>query len=294
MSVTLLSAWFQAVSSTGAPYSGALLYTYTSGTTTPVATYSDSTRTTPHANPVVADASGVFPTIYLSDSTTKLVLKTSTGTTIKTIDPVGELTTATTPLSIPTGAYFPYGGASAPTGYLLCDGTAYSRSTYSALFAVIGTSYGTGDGATTFNVPDLRGRTPFGRDNMGGSDAARIPSSITGRTSMGGTGGAGQVTLAETNLPSHSHSSVPTTAVVTRDGWTTTGSAPSPSASITSGRVVVGSGSNESAETLESIRAAGADLTVTLSGTASTSAIGSGTALVTLSPAQFGSYIIKT
>ena len=56
-----------------------------------------------------------------------------------------------------------YGGASAPTGWLLCDGTAYSRTvTYSSLFAAIGTAYGVGDGSTTFNVPDLRSRSALG------------------------------------------------------------------------------------------------------------------------------------
>jgi microcystin-dependent protein len=55
-----------------------------------------------------------------------------------------------------------YAGATAPTGYLLCDGTAVSRTTYAALFAVTSTTYGVGDGSTTFNVPDLRGRVPVG------------------------------------------------------------------------------------------------------------------------------------
>jgi len=55
-----------------------------------------------------------------------------------------------------------YGGSSAPTGWLLCDGSAISRTTYAVLFAVISTSYGAGDGSTTFNVPDLRGRIPVG------------------------------------------------------------------------------------------------------------------------------------
>ena len=55
-----------------------------------------------------------------------------------------------------------WGTVSAPTGYLLCDGSAVSRTTYSALFAVVGTTFGVGDGSTTFTLPDYRGRTPIG------------------------------------------------------------------------------------------------------------------------------------
>lgn len=57
---------------------------------------------------------------------------------------------------LPSGAMIAYGGASAPTGFLLCDGSAVSRTTYSALFAAISTAYGVGDGSTTFNLPDTR------------------------------------------------------------------------------------------------------------------------------------------
>jgi microcystin-dependent protein len=64
--------------------------------------------------------------------------------------------------AVPAGVVLPYTASAAPTGYLLCDGTAVSRTTYSTLFAVISTGYGTGDGATTFNLPDLRGRVPVG------------------------------------------------------------------------------------------------------------------------------------
>ena len=62
----------------------------------------------------------------------------------------------------PPGVVLPYGGASAPTGWLLCDGAAVSRTTYAGLFAVIASTFGDGDGSTTFNVPDLRSRTPLG------------------------------------------------------------------------------------------------------------------------------------
>lgn len=62
----------------------------------------------------------------------------------------------------PIGAIYPYGGSSTPSGYLMCDGSAVSRTDYSALFAVIGTSFGAGDGSTTFNIPDLREATTKG------------------------------------------------------------------------------------------------------------------------------------
>ena len=72
-------------------------------------------------------------------------------------------------LAFPTGSVIPYAGASAPSatlsgvvGWLLSDGSAVSRTTYATLFAVVGTTYGAGDGSTTFNVPDLRGRAPIG------------------------------------------------------------------------------------------------------------------------------------
>lgn len=59
--------------------------------------------------------------------------------------------------SAPVGALTPFAGSTPPAGYLACDGSAVSRTTYSALFAVIGTTYGVGDGSTTFNLPDARG-----------------------------------------------------------------------------------------------------------------------------------------
>lgn len=66
-----------------------------------------------------------------------------------------SLKTTITPSLVPTGTILPFGGTTAPAGYLLCDGSAVSRTTYAALFAVIGTTYGLGDGSTTFNLPQL-------------------------------------------------------------------------------------------------------------------------------------------
>ena len=70
---------------------------------------------------------------------------------------------------MPTGSVIPFGGSSAPSGFLLCYGQAVSRTTYATLFGVISTTYGTGDGSSTFNLPDLRGRVVAGQDVMAGS-----------------------------------------------------------------------------------------------------------------------------
>lgn len=96
---------------------------------------------------------------------------------------------------IPTGGFLPFGAATAPAGYLLCDGSAVSRTTYAALFAVIGTGYGVGDGSTTFNVPNAKGKM------IVGLDAAQ-----TEFDTLAETGGAKTVTLTTTELPAHTHS----------------------------------------------------------------------------------------
>jgi microcystin-dependent protein len=83
-----------------------------------------------------------------------------------------------------------WGTASAPTGYLLCDGTAVSRTTYAALFAIIGTTFGTGDTTTTFNLPDYRGRMPIG---------------VSGSYALAATGGSANAVVV-----SHTHTATST------------------------------------------------------------------------------------
>ena len=105
------------------------------------------------------------------------------------------------------GSIKPFAGSSAPAGTLLCYGQAVSRTQYAALFAVINTTYGVGDGSTTFNLPDARGRILAGKDNMGGSAANRLTpggSGITG-TTLGAVGGAETHVLSEAQLASHTH-----------------------------------------------------------------------------------------
>lgn len=87
---------------------------------------------------------------------------TSPGTSGNVLTSDGTGWTSATPIYVPAGALLMWGTATAPTGYLLCDGSAVSRSTYAALFAVVGTTFGSGDGSTTFNLPDYRDRFPVG------------------------------------------------------------------------------------------------------------------------------------
>lgn len=89
----------------------------------------------------------------------------------------------------------PYAGATSPEGWLLCDGTAINRTTYANLFALIGTTYGSGNGTTTFNVPDMRSRMPIG---------AGAGTGLTSRA-LAATGGAESVAIASGNLPLHQH-----------------------------------------------------------------------------------------
>ena len=93
-------------------------------------------------------------------------------------------------MSEPAGIVLPFAGSTAPQGYLLCDGSAVSRIDYADLFAAIGTVYGAGDGATTFNVPDLSERVVLG---------------VSNNHALGTTGGEAAHTLTEQELPAHSH-----------------------------------------------------------------------------------------
>ena len=99
---------------------------------------------------------------------------------------------------IPTGAILDFAGSSAPDGYLLCDGQVVSRTTYAALYAVVGDTWGNGNGSTTFNVPDLRGRTTIGVDGSAGRQGGDL-------SDLGETGGSSVHTLTTAQMPAHRH-----------------------------------------------------------------------------------------
>jgi len=104
---------------------------------------------------------------------------------------------------IPTATIVPWSDSSIPSGFLECDGSAVSRSTHSALFAVIGTTYGAGDGSSTFNVPNLADNVAIGKSNnkalasTGGANTVASTGSVSGTTA--------NATLSEAQLASHDH-----------------------------------------------------------------------------------------
>lgn len=127
---------------------------------------------------------------------------------------------------IPAGTIVAYGGASAPTGWLLCNDAAISRSTYARLFAVIGETFGNGDGSSTFNVPDLRDRVPLGKGtNMStlgaattgiAASAVMASATVTGETtgaSTTGSDGDGDLTETTATFASSAKDSATATAV---------------------------------------------------------------------------------
>ncbi len=111
--------------------------------------------------------------------------------------------------TVPTGAIFPFAGTTVPTGYLLCDGSEQLIANYPELFAVIQYNYKSLSlltGVSTFGLPDLRGRFPLGRDNMGNSgDSSANRVTDVAADSVGGVGGSSDVTLTRNNLPEHVH-----------------------------------------------------------------------------------------
>ena len=112
---------------------------------------------------------------------------------------------------IPTATIVPWTTASVPAGFLECNGAAVSRSTYSALFAVIASTYGGGDGSSTFNVPDLQNKVPLSKSNnkalasTGGADTVQATGNVSTNVTGNVGGSTANATLSSGQLASHSH-----------------------------------------------------------------------------------------
>lgn len=173
---------------------------------------------------------------------------------------------------MPSGVIFDYAGSSVPTGWLVCDGSAVSRTTYANLFTAIGATWGAGDGSTTFNVPDLRGRAAIGSGQGSG---------LTNRT-LAGTGGEETHVLSVAELAAHNH---PASDSGHGHGLTQTGLAVQNDPASTQGMMVSPSG----------VKAQGDPISVnTGNASVSTSNTGSGTGHNNMQPFAVVTKIIKT
>ena len=213
----------------GVPLAGGQLYFYASNTATPLDTYQDIFLQTANPNPVVADANGRFGSIFLNPlQGYRVQLWTATppgeepgtpaapsGSQIWSFDSVGPGASGTQSNTVGiVGEIRQFAGlaASIPNGWYACYGQAVSRTSYASLFTVIGTLWGAGDGSSTFNLPDLRGRTLAGKDDMGGVPANRLTAGASGvpGTTIGGVGG--------NQVPSpHSLSASSTVSIIIND-----------------------------------------------------------------------------
>lgn len=227
----------------GALLAGGLLFLFEAGTTTPQAAYTDSTGNTPLPNPIILNSRGeVAPSatgtscgLWLNPTLAYKIILAPANDTNPPTNPFWTVDQVVSPQAailaalaeyeasiagVPIGAMMAYGGPTAPTGWLLCYGQAVSRTTYAKLFAVIGTAYGVGDGSSTFNLPDKRGRASIGADNMGGTPANRVTQAGSGinASAIGNAGGseyaqedtiaASSTALSVVSDPSHSHAIV--------------------------------------------------------------------------------------
>ena len=136
-----------------------------------------------------------------TQSTDEIILNRTTGNTgVYKIPAEQFLSAVATP---PIGSMMPYAGATSPSDWLMCDGSEKSRSTYSKLYAIIGTQFGTPSNTALFKLPDLRGRFPLGMDNMGGTSADRV--TLQEADNLAGYSGTETKTIAKENIPDHEH-----------------------------------------------------------------------------------------
>ena len=155
-----------------------------------------------HISPVGVDWQSVTPYVEVSVEGQLLLPREPVNSTVYAAISNSVTDAAITPAKVsagfglvPAGSLLAFAGGTPPAGWLVCDGSAVSRSAYAALFAAIGTTWGAGDGSSTFNVPDLRGRATIG-SGQGAGLTNRALGQILGEENH-------QLTIAE--MPSHNH-----------------------------------------------------------------------------------------
>lgn len=186
---------------------------------------------------------------------------------------------------IPAGVVLAYAGATAPKGWLACDGAAVSRSVYGALFAALGTTHGAGDGSTTFNLPDCTGRSIYGKE----ASETRITTAVSGVNggTLGAAGGAQSVTISTGQLPA-SGLSIPGLSI---PSLSVSGSFTSYNSSDVTPNRIQNASVNTGGDTT-AIAVTGSTGTGT-TGTGTTGNMGTGGALNKLGPTIILNYIIK-
>jgi microcystin-dependent protein len=211
----LAGAGSQFFDDSGVPLSGGLIYTYTAGGTTPLTTYTSISGLIANSNPIILDAAGRVNEVWIPEGVSyKMIVKNANNATIGTFDNLNPIPTLPVSIAnggtgattadqarinlglgsflVPTGTIIMWPSNTVPSDWKLCDGSAILRSTYATLYSIIGTTFGSGNGTTTFNLPNYTNRMPRG----------------VGAAALGGTGGS-----ADAVIVSHTH-----TATVTDPG----------------------------------------------------------------------------
>jgi microcystin-dependent protein len=198
------------------------------------------------------------------------------------------------PGEIPIGCGMEYWGSTVPSSnFVFAYGQAISRTDYPICFARLGTTHGSGDGSTTFNLPDKRSRTSVGRDDMGGSASSRITSAFAGfdPTQIGAAGGAQSVTLTAAQLPTITPTFSGTAATINvtqNNGYSPINPSSNTAVSAQLGSSVMGIIATTPGATVGQITSSGS---YTPAG--SVSSFGSGTAHSNLQPLIVCNYIIR-